>query len=55
MKQTTMRRKPKKSHPWLKFDYFGSKPKEMVDLLGYIVEGKNSKKQRRLINKGECI
>lgn len=47
--------KQKKSHPWKKFNYFGSKPKEMVDLLGYIVEGKNSKKQRRLINKGECI
>ncbi|OPZ89197.1 MAG: hypothetical protein BWY74_02833 [Firmicutes bacterium ADurb.Bin419] len=50
MKQKTMRRKPKKSHPWLKFDYFGSKPKEQVDLLGYIAESMHSKKQRRLIN-----
>lgn len=47
--------KQKKSHPWKKFNYFGSKPKEMVDLLGYICESKINKKQRRLINKGECI
>lgn len=43
--------KQKKSHPWKKFNYFGSKPKEQVDLLGYIAEAKFYKTKQRLINK----
>ena len=44
--------KQKPSHPWKKFNYFGSKPKEQVDLLGYIAESMHSKKQRVMIRSG---
>lgn len=44
--------KQKLSHPWKKFNYFGSKPKEQVDLLGYIAESMHSKKQRVMIRSG---
>jgi len=54
MIQGTKRRKPKKTHPWIKNNYFFSKPKELTDLLGYIAESDRSRKQRSLVhNKGE--
>lgn len=46
----TMRRKPAKHHPWKQFNPFTSKPVALVDLMGYVAESKDSKKQRRLIN-----
>lgn len=45
----TKRRTPSKKHPWKQFNVFTSKPAALVDLMGYVAESKDSKKQRRMI------